>query len=59
MLSNGQPTLFGKEGGENLLRLVTLLKFFVGVQDQCLDERLSLLATRFPNSLEGQGAFVQ
>ncbi len=45
--------------GKNLFRLLSELESLVGIQDQRLDERLGLLATRFPDGFEGGVAFCR
>ena len=44
--------------GKDIFRPLSELESLVGIQDQRLDERLGLLATRFPDGFEGELPFV-
>jgi len=48
----GRP-LLGEHMGKEIFRPRSELESLVGIEDQRLDERLGLLATRFPDGFEG------
>ena len=51
--------LLGEHMGKNIFSPLSELESLVGIQDQRLDERLGLLATRFPDGFVGYAALWQ
>ena len=51
--------LLGKQKGKEIFRPLPELELLVGIEDQCLDEGLSLLATCLPDGFDGQAPFRQ
>ena len=51
--------LLGKQVRKDRFDVLRTLQLGVGVENDCLDQRLGLLATRFPNGFDGQARFCQ
>src|SRR2546428_5574898 len=51
--------LLGEQRGEEIFRPLPEFEALVGMQDQCLNECLRLLTTRFPNGFDGYAPFCR
>ena len=54
-----EQALFGKQVGEEGINLHTTKQPIMGIEQQLLDQRGGLLATRFPDGLDGQASLFQ
>ncbi len=59
VVSRDGQALLGKQVRKDRCDVLPTLQLGVGVENDCLDQRLGLLATRFPNGFDGQAHFCQ